>query len=70
MDVYQKIIVQEHVNSEDQGKYAWKNVQLAYMNSKLRKCLMENKTMNSMTASQSQTHMCRCSVVELHFHKA
>ena len=58
MDVYQKIRVQGTVNME---KYAWKNVQLVYMDSNLQRCLMENKTVDKMTISQSQTHVQVCS---------
>ena len=37
MDVFQTITVQGTVNSEDHGRYVRKNIQLAYMDSNLRK---------------------------------
>ena len=37
MDVFQRITVQEIESSEDHVRYVRKNIQLAYMDSKLRK---------------------------------
>ena len=53
MDVFQRITVQETVSSKDHVRYVKKNIQLAYMNSNLRKKGL-NKTVEMVTISRSQ----------------